>query len=511
MPTFRNPVLPGFHPDPSVCRVNDDFYLVTSSFEYFPGVPIFHSRDLVHWHQIGHVLTRPSQLNLNGIASSGGIYAPTLRHAHGRFYVVTTHVGGGGNFYVTAKRPDGPWSDPVWLDADGIDPSFHFEEGAAYYTRNGKGKDRDHPIIWQSEFDPKGGKIKGDIRPIWHGTGGVWPEGPHLYKVGTTYYLFTAEGGTAYDHSVVVGRSSSPFGPFEPCPFNPVLTHRTRPRHSIQAVGHADIVELKNGDYWAMFLGIRPKGGRHHHMGRETFLAPVTWTKDGWPRIGDDGQVGLAMRAPPLADHPVPTLASRDDFDSPKLGAPWNFLRNPAAADWSLKRRPGHLRLIGSPVTLDDVGSPAFVGRRQQDFRMRCGAMLDFTPAAPDEEAGLTVRANENHHYDIAIRGAGPKRVALLRARVRGRTRVVHREPIAAGPLQIEVRAREEHYQFAVRADGGRRVRLGELPVRPLSSESIYRSGQMCFTGVYVGMYATGNGRRSTANADFDWFEYRSG
>jgi xylan 1,4-beta-xylosidase len=511
MPTFANPVLPGFHPDPSICRVGGDFYLVTSSFEYFPGVPIFHSRDLVHWQPIGHVLTRRSQLSLEGIRSSGGIYAPTLRHWRGRFYLVTTLVDGGGNFFVTAKNPREPWSDPVWLDEEGIDPSFFFEGETLYYTRNGKGSDRDHPVIWQTTVDPATGKLERPARPIWPGTGGIWPEAPHLYKIGTTYYLFTAEGGTGYDHSIVVGRSSSPFGPFEPCPFNPVLTHRDRPRHPIQATGHADLVELADGTHWAVLLGIRPVGGRHHHLGRETFLAPVTWTNDGWPRIGtrvdSRERVELRMRAPLLARQPSAPVAARDDFATPRLAPAWSFLRNPGAGDWSLAERPGFLRLVGAPATLDDVGAPAFVGRRQQHFRVRCRAALEFDPRTPNEEAGMTVRANENDHYDLAIVHRQGRREARLLARTRGRTRAVAAASIPPGPVTLEVRATETRYEFRVRA-GRAWVALGSLSTRALSAETVGRPGQDYFTGVFIGLYATGRGERSTSKADFDWFEY---
>ncbi|MBC8131905.1 MAG: glycoside hydrolase family 43 protein, partial [Deltaproteobacteria bacterium] len=287
--TFTNPVIPGMHPDPSICRVGRDFYLVTSSFEYFPGVPLFHSRDLVNWEQIGHVLTRPSQVDLRRVRSSGGIYAPTIRFAHGRFYVVTTNVDGGGNFLVTAARPDGPWSDPIWIDRAGIDPSLLFDGRTVYYTRNGPGSDRDHPLIYQTTINPRTGKLAGPPRPVWSGLGGIWPEAPHLYKIGGWYYLLTAEGGTGYDHSIVVARSRLPGGPFEGCPRNPVLTHRGRPSHAIGATGHADLVQLSDGRWWAVMLGVRPvrrpvtgEKQRHdvprdlrHHLGRETFLVPV--------------------------------------------------------------------------------------------------------------------------------------------------------------------------------------------------------------------------------------------
>lgn len=505
--TFRNPVISGFHPDPSICRVGHDFYLVTSSFEYFPGVPIFHSRDLVHWTPIGHVLSRPSQLDLRGMRSSGGIYAPTLRYARGRFYVVTTNVGGGGNFYVTAKRPEGPWSEPMWLDDEGIDPSLLFDEDAVYYTRDGKGPDFDHPLIYQAKIDIKTGTIDGPLRPIWAGTGGIWPEGAHLYKVGTTYYLMTAEGGTGYDHSEVVARSSTPFGPFEPYPGNPILSHRRRTNDPIQATGHADLVELEDGTWWAVLLGIRPRGGRHHHLGRETFLAPVTWTRDGWPLIGDRGRVAVEAAAPALAPsrsspHPV-----RDDFDTGELALEWNFLRNPYRRDWSLTERPGHLRLRGSAVTLDEVDSPALVVRSQQHFAVRCHARLDFHPQGSNEEAGLTVRANEDFRYDLAARLGESGREVLLVQRVGGRSRVVRRRPLSEGPVVLEVRASAASYRFLAGSPGSLQS-LGALPTKGLSAETIGASGQSYFTGTRIGLYATGNGTPSTVPADFDWFEY---
>jgi xylan 1,4-beta-xylosidase len=504
--TYQNPVIPGFHPDPSICRVGEDFYLVTSSFEYFPGVPIFRSRDLVHWQQLGHVLTRPSQLDLGRRRSSGGIYAPTLRHHRGRYYLVTTNVGGGGNFYVTAKEPGGPWSDPIWLDREGIDPSLYFEATTVYYTRTGPGRDFDHPLIYQGVLDVETGQLRGKLRPIWSGTGGVWPEGPHLFKVGATYYLLTAEGGTGYDHSVVVARSSSPFGPFEGHPHNPVLTHRSR-RHPIQATGHADLVELGDGGWWAVFLGIRPRHGRHHHLGRETFLAPVTWSRDGWPVVGDGGRVELEMVAPRLGPQRAPAPRARDDFDSSELAPVWNFLRNPYARDWSLRERPGWLRLRGSRVTLDDLDSPALVVRRQQHHRVRCRAALDFTPELPGEEAGLVVRANEDFHYDLVVRRGASGREAALRRRTRGKTRVVAALGLGRGRIRLELEADERRYVF--RAGVGDCIEpLGSLGTRALSAESVAACGQTYFTGAYVGMFATGNGRRSTVPADFDWFEY---
>jgi alpha-N-arabinofuranosidase len=511
--TYANPLLPGFHPDPSICRVGDDFYLVTSSFEYFPGVPIFHSRDLVNWTQIGHVLTRDSQLDLTGVYSSGGIYAPTLRHHAGRFYMITTLVGSpkrGGNFFVTAEDPRGPWSEPIWLDRGehgGFDPSLLFADGEAYYLRDGKGTKPDHPRVFQTRIDATTGALRQPMQVIWEGTGGIWPEGAHLYKMNGGYYLFAAEGGTEYGHAEMVGRSASPFGPFEPSPRNPALSHRDRPEHPIQATGHADLVELADGSTWAVFLGIRPQGGRFHHLGRETFLAPVTFSADGWPTIGDGGRVEARMPAPALPEQPAAAPPPRDDFDGPALGFDWNFVRNPNAGDVSLATRPGFLRVTGSATTLDDGASPAAIVRRQQHFRVRCRAALEFAPREMNEEAGLTVRASDAFHYDLTIRRSASGREAVLQSRNAGVSNIVGRAPIGDGTVTLEVAADEASYTFAVSV-GGASHTLGTLPTRALSAEEVGKRGRNHYTGAMIGVYASGHGRRSTAPADFDWFEY---
>ena len=508
--TFANPILPGMYPDPSICRVGADFYLVNSSFEYFPGVPIFHSRDLVNWTQIGHVLTRESQLNLAGVYSSGGIYAPTLRHHAGRFYMITTLVGSpkrGGNFYVTATDPRGPWSDPIWLDHGehgGFDPSLLFADGETYYLRDGKGATQDHPRVFQARIDPATGTLREEMRVIWEGTGGIWPEGAHVYKMKGRYYLFAAEGGTEYGHAEVVGRGPSPFGPFEPSPHNPALTHRDRAEHPIQATGHADLVELDDGTTWAVFLGTRPQGGRFNHLGRETFLAPVRFSADGWPTIGDGGRVELRMPAPALPAQPALAPAARDDFDRAALGLEWISVRNPNPGDMSLTARPGFLRLIGAATTLNDVASPAAVVRRQQHLRFRCRARLEFAPPDGKEEAGLTVRASEHFHYDLVVRHGERGREAVLTSYIGGKSTVMGHTPIPDGPVTLEITADEAAYGFSV--EGGKP--LPRLPTRGLSAEEIGRLDRNHFTGVVIGVFATGNGKRSTTPADFDWFEY---
>jgi len=502
---FKNPILPGFHPDPSICRVGREFYLVTSSFEYFPGVPIFHSRDLVNWRQLGHVLTRKSQLDLANAPSSCGIYAPTLRYHNGLFYMITTNVGRIGNFVVSAKRPEGPWSDPVAIDQDGIDPSLLFDEGRVYYTHCGSGKTFEYPSIKQAEVDLGTGKYR-TKKVIWKGTGGQWVEGPHLFKFGSWYTLIAAEGGTSYGHSIVAARSKKPFGPFLGCPHNPILTHRDRPKLPIQALGHSDFVELESGEFWAVLLGIRPRFGRYHHLGRETMLCPVKFTADGWP-VFENGQLRSSYPLPKLEPHPFETPPARDDFDLPKLRHDWQFVRNPVARDWSLKARPGFLRLIGSSATLDDVTAQSAVVRRQQHFDCVCRTKLDFNPKSENEEAGLFVRAREGFHYDLSLRRVNGERRLELFSTINGKRCSIGSAKAGSGPIELEVAADARKYTFTGFI-GKRRHTLGSLPTRGLSGECVSKHGQMHFTGTMIGVYASGNGPRCRTPADFDWFEY---
>lgn len=501
--TFTNPIISGFYPDPSICRVGDDYYMVHSSFEYFPGVPIFHSRDLVHWEQIGYCLTRKSQLPLDQIRASGGIFAPTIRFHNGTFYMVTTNVYGGGNFYVTAEDPAGPWSEPIWLDQSGIDPSLFFDDdGKVYYTRHeGMGDG----YIAQGILNLETGRLEGSLKKVWNGTGGIWPEGPHLYKINGTYFLMISEGGTSYDHMVTIARSDSAFGPFEPNPNNPILTHRNHPDNPIQATGHADLVETSDG-WWMFCLGIRPQGGRFHHLGRETFLAPVIWSRDNWPLVGSNGTIETTCPAPKLKTHPFDPPPVRDDFDDVKLALPWNFLRNPYPEDYSLSARLGFLRLKGSAITINDQDSPAFIGRRQTDLACRASARLDFTPKTENEEAGLVIRGNEKNHYVIGLTLRDGKRKAFFRKTINGKsTESLHNLDIPDGDVILSITASPLSYTFTCKPYHGRAFDLGNALTKDLSSEKI--GG---FTGVYLGMYATGNGQKSTSPADFDYFEYIS-
>lgn len=499
-PMFSNPVISGFYPDPSICRAGDDYYLVHSTFEYFPGVPIFHSKDLVHWRQIGHCLTRKSQLNLDKMRASGGIFAPTIRYHEKIFYMITTNVRGGGNFFVTAKDPSGPWSDPTWIDQNGFDPSLFFDDDSRiFYTRHEGESDG---YIAQQIIDLETGQLEGPLKKIWGGTGGIWPEGPHLYKINGRYYLMISEGGTSYDHCVTIARSNAPFGPFESNPDNPILTHRSRRDHMFQALGHADLVETPDG-WWMVCLGIRPQDGPYHHIGRETFLAPVTWNEDNWPVVNGTGTLERTLPSPKLPLHPFPPPPDRDHFDDDALAMQWNFLRNPYEENYSLTARPGYLRLYGSAITLNDQDSPAFVGRRQTDLTCRASTRLDFTPKTENEEAGLVLRGNEKNHYDVGLTLREGKRKVFFRKVLDGKTAFMSSFDIPAGDVILSVAASPLSYEFSCQSSQEQVLQLGNALTKDLSSEKI--GG---FTGVYIGMYATGNGRKSAAAADFDWFEY---
>ena len=490
---IQNPIIPGFHPDPSICRVGDDFYLVTSSFEYFPGVPVFHSRDLVNWRQVGHCLTRHSQLPLANARASGGIYAPTLRYHNGWFYMITTNVTDGGHFYVRTQDPAGEWSEPFWLPGGGIDPSLLFDEdGQVYFTYTSGG-------IVQRLIDAESGQSLSDERPLWAGTGGQWPEGPHLYHIGDWYYLLISEGGTEYGHMLTIARSHSPWGPFEACPTNPILTHRST-NSPIQATGHGDLVQSPDGRWWMVFLGIRPHGHWPcHNLGRETFLAPVTW-EDGWPLVGKAGvaegeRVPLADELPGQVGAPE---ALPEVFQASGLGMQWNFLRNLEPDCWSFDASTHCLRLMGRAPGLDEAAALAWVGRRQLDFEDSLQVELRFEPRDEHEEAGLVVWMNERHHYEIYVTLRGGKRVLAARRRIGSLSAEVGQVVAPEGPLLLKVSAITELYQLLWGAPGSALQTLAAGETRYLATET---AGG--FTGVYFACYATGNGQICQSPAVF--------
>ena len=488
--------------------MGEDYYLVTSTFEFFPGVPLFHSRDLVHWRQLGHVLTRDSQLALEGAGPSGGIFAPTIRHHDGTFYVITTNVSGGGNFYVTSNDPAGPWSEPVWIRGQGgIDPSLFFDEdGSVYLTTTGgaPGVESERGIH-QSKIDVATGELLAEPRFIWPGTGGRYPEGPHLYRIGGRYYLLISEGGTEYGHMVTVARSDSPWGPFEACPSNPILTHRdTQMDTPLQGTGHAELFEDHEGRWWMVFLAFRPVGGWYwHHLGRETNLAPVTWTDDGWPVVNDGKPVDLEMRVEGLPSHPLEPAPVRDDFTGP-LGPTWDHLRNPVRESYSTSEREGWLTLHGTAVGLSENASPTFVGRRQQHLSCRIATRIDFAPHRAGEEAGLVLYRHPQHRYEMGLRAASGGREVFLRQTVGPSVSAVTATARVSpsGPVVLQVDAEPTEYTFSWGPSASALRPLGSAPTRFLSTE--VAGG---FVGTYAGLYAVGAGRPAETAAHFDWFD----
>ncbi|MFF7277122.1 family 43 glycosylhydrolase [Streptomyces griseorubiginosus] len=489
--TVSNPVIPGFHPDPSICRVGEDYYLACSSFEYFPGVPLFHSRDLVHWTLIGNALDRPEQLRLPpGAASSGGLYAPTLRHHDGRFWLIVTNVSADGNMLFTATDPAGPWSDPIRLPGvHGIDPDLAWDDdGTCRCTVAG---------VSQYRIDPLTGETIGEPRRLWSGAPGAKaPEAPHLYRIGDYWYLLIAEGGTERCHGVSIARGRTPDGPFEPCPDNPVLTHRGTD-HPVQNTGHGDLVQGPDGSWWMVFLGVRPQGGTPgwHVLGRETFLAPVTWVDD-WPVVGE---VALDMAAPPWPLHEPAVEPVRDDFDSGELAHGWISPRSRSTAHCTTGERPGWLTLRARGDSLDDP-EVTFLGRRQQHLSCRARVLADPS----DGRGGLAVRLDERHHYEIETE---PGQVRVI-ARVGTLRTVVASHPTPAGPVVLRVdmtatrkvtdpRQGPDTVTLGVEdADGGY-TELAALDGRYLSTE--VAGG---FTGRVIGTYAT------LGTVRFDWFDY---
>lgn len=490
--TFRNPVIPGFWSDPSVCRVGEDYYLITSTFEYFPGVPVFHSRDLVNWEMIGYCIHRDTQLpkGLN-------IFAATLRYNQGNFYMITTNIGGGGNFFVTATNPAGPWSDPIFIEAQGIDPDLYFDDdGKAYVISS---------TFVLFEIDLKTGKFLSEGRKVWSGTGGRYPEGPHIYKKDGFYYLMAAEGGTEEAHSETIARSKNIWGPYNPNPANPILTNCNAAGQGspIQGLGHADMIQAHDGSWWIVFHGYRSVGGTHHIIGRETCLAPVSWPENGWPVVNGNGTITTDMTCPTLPLKPLAAKPARTDFDSGTSDLEWNYLRYPVQDNYSLSERKGFLRLKGSEQTIEDRKSPTFMGRRVQHLSFSASAQLEFNPSKTNEEAGL-ILLNNGAHFDILIKRSGGRRVAVASLRFGN---VIHEsEPVVLkpGPVILTIEGERSNFRFVCQQGNDQPRELTSAMARYLSSETV--GG---FTGVYAGIYATGNGKACTTPADFDWFEYK--
>jgi len=489
---YKNPILPGFHPDPSICRVGDDFYLITSTFEFFPGVPIYHSKNLINWNLISYCLTEDSQLSLERGKPSSGIYAPTLRYHNGTFFMTTTNVTRGGNFIVHTNDIYGKWSEPAWVKQSGIDPSlFWDDDDTCYFVSNGS----DNPAtdgygIFLCEIDPFTGEMLSHSRRLTNGCGGRCAEAPHIYKRNGWYYLMLAEGGTEYGHMVTMQRAKNIYGPYESCPHNPLLTHRDDPG-PIQATGHADIVEDQNGNWWLVCLAIRPLTNLMlHHLGRETFLAPFTWHEDGWPTVGHNRRIDFEMEGPlpGPAQHPV-CLDFEDHFDTDNLHLRWNFVRNPKRECY-LSEKGCLVMKSGEDDLSTPRGNPTMIAVRQQEFCMETVIQLKGDIQI-GQCTGLTAFYNNDYHYDILItRESDGRHYVCLRKHVADIDIIVARSPIDySGSIRLKIVSNEEWYTFFYENDGDF-IELGRGRTSLLCTEITHT---MTFTGTYWGIF-TENG-----------------
>ncbi|WP_341675285.1 glycoside hydrolase family 43 protein [Niveibacterium sp. SC-1] len=547
---IHNPVLPGFHPDPSILRVGEDYYLATSTFEWWPGVRIHHSRDLVHWQHHSYVLTRESQLAMRGNPNSAGIWAPCLTHAHGQFWLIFTNVRSftgaykdTHNYLVTAPSLDGPWSEPVYLNSSGFDPSlFHDDDGRTWLANMEwsfcKGTNPFSGILLQ-EYDRDAQRLVGPIHRIFEGTSLGRVEGPHVYKREGYYYLMTAEGGTGYEHAVTVARSRSLTGPYElPTTVqHPLLTADGKSAGALQRAGHGCLVDTPAGEWYLAHLCGRPiewaelpedaptpesYRGAHCILGRETALQRVEWTADGWLRTTHGDNVPRReVPAPDLPAAPFAAEPARDDFDAPALSGHFNSLRAPFDPSWvSLAARPGWLRLTGRE-SLMSFHDQSLVMRRQQHFRCEAETELDFAPESFQQMAGLLAYYNtQNHAYlcvTVAPHGAPNAGERVLR--LLGNDHGIYHEwseaiPLAAGTVRLKVVFALDRFHFEYAQGDAPWQPVGPaLPAAMLSDEhaTVFDGGyarSFGFTGNYLGLACQDlTGRRM--HADFDHFTYR--
>ncbi len=545
---YSNPIISGFYPDPSVCEANGKFYLVTSSFQYFPGVPLFESEDLVNWKQIGHVLTRKSQVELDKVRSSGGVFAPTIRYNNGRFYMVTNNNSTNRNFYVYTDDIYGEWSDPIEIDMDGIDPSILFDDDHAYFITNGTDDDGEAGIV-QCEIDITTGRKLSNAKLLWKGSGGRYLESPHMYKIGKYYYLMVAEGGTEYGHMVTYARSEHVWGPFENYEKNPILTNRNKAPYMIQGIGHGDLIQNSDRRWYIVTLGFRQidTWEPYHNLGREVYLTPAAIDDAGNISCGNDGTTDLSYEIP--GDF-VQEIKDAYTFENTSWDIDWAYLRYHHPENYKLSDDKAVLH--GTDITLDDVDSPTFIALRQKDFKME--AVVDVTistdnssidtrsvsaETATDTDktdeslksfytnasAGMTVYMNEDEHYDIEIVPSEIGIIAQLKLNIGGIKHIEravnhavlrsstpatirHGLPANIKRAKLIIRSDNLKYDFYVQFpsdisdSADRTVSSNSSPTHNYSSEiylgsgrSKYLSSEVSggFTGTMLGLYAVGN------------------
>ncbi len=525
---ITNPILPGFYPDPSICKGADGYYMVNSTFSYFPGIPIFYSPDMVHWKQIGNVLTRPEQLQVEGQGiTNRGTYAPTIEYHNETYYVTCTEVGNRGNYIVTAKKPEGPWSDLNLLpEVKGIDPSLFFDDDGKTYViynsdaPNNKPEYQGHRTIRINELDIENMKVIGDNKILVNGgvditKKPVWIEGPHMYKVNGMYYVCAAEGGTSVNHSQVILRSENIMGPFEPWDKNPILTQRdldpNRP-DPITSTGHADMIQDLNGDWWAVFLACRPYTGNHYNLGRETFMAPVSWA-GGWPTINPNHKevqknyTFTAAKETPTTYMPLNGAFSyTEEFKKDTLDFTWLTIRSSDNSWYNIDTTElGSLNMSVLPYDLIHDKTPSFLGKRQQHKRGHVTTQLSFSPEKEGDKAGLVIFQNIGHYYFIckSIKESKPV-VQLIQSEGESYT-VLNSKPLKCdASIQLKIEVDNDVYRCFYAVEDGNWLKIGEdLDAKLLSTQT---AGG--FTGCLYGLYAFTDENTDKLKAKYNWFKY---
>lgn len=494
---IANPILRGMHPDPTICRVESKYYLATSTFAYAPGVPVFESNDLLHWQQIGNILDREHQMDYKDMGMSDGTYAPTIRYHDGTFYMITTNPRRGGNYYVTAEKPEGPWSEPVFLpEAEGIDPSLYFEGDKCYYIGQREKKNAQYYgdcEIWISELDLEKKKLVGEKVSLWDGAAkhAIWPEGPHLYKKSGWYYLVIAEGGTAHEHSVSVARSREIFGPYESCKNNPVFTHRHLGMdYPIQCMGHTDLVEAEDGSWYAVMLGVRMLN-RKGALGRETFLVPVTW-EDNWP-VFAVGEGRIPVKDTTFSSKKEKTVCWQDDLDLSCM-----MLRKILPRE-RRRTKDGRLYLKCSADTLSGTGNPSYIGVRVEEYCFDISTVMEFAPQE-GEEAGLAYFYNAENYLTLSVCCRENRLQQKICAVEKGREKILLLESCKCevgnqGKYTLHMEGRQGKMTCIV--NGAQCAK--EIP---LDAMTIEEAGG--FVGCTMGVYAVTTDENSETQAIFD-------
>ncbi|CCH51756.1 Xylan 1,4-beta-xylosidase [Fibrisoma limi BUZ 3] len=525
--TLINPILTGFYPDPSIVRVGADYYSVHSTFSYFPGLPIMHSRDLKNWKQIGNVINRPSQMDFMGERMTRGLFAPAISYYKGTYYVTCTDIDHDGNFVVTSKNPAGPYSNPVKIpQVRGIDPSIYFDEETdkAYIIYNSDAPDRKplysgHRTIRMYEFDYKNLKVVGEEKQLVNGgvdlsKKPVWIEGPHILKRNGWYYLYAAEGGTSVNHSEVVLRSKDVWGPYVPFEGNPILTQRDLPadrKDPITSAGHAQFIEGPDGNWYSIFLAVRPYEGDYYNTGREMFIAPLTWVND-WPMI-EHGEKAIAYQyktnikevkqkgALPQNGNFGYTMTFDKGLDLSML-----FLRTVDSSSFKTSKANG-LTLTLKPETISEMGNPSFVGKRQQHLYSTAETEVMFSPKADNEKAGLVILQDERHFYFVAKSKTDGKDVVQLFKSKDKTLEMVTEVPLPSSVAKVNFKIQSEGalYSFYYSTDG----KKWNLLKDQVDGKFLSTKAANSFIGCVYGLYATSSGEKSENAASFKYLKYK--